>query len=313
MPNQSDIRQAITNQIISALESGSVPPWRRPWRLGKNAGAPANIVSKRSYRGLNPILLSLHAEKHQLTSKWYGTFNQWRQLDGRVMRRPPHVPEGQWGCQICFWTPVTKKVENDQGDEEEDRFFVLRMYTVFCVDQVEGKNLDHLRAGQAETGEPLTVDYQPAENAIEVTGADIRFGGGKAFYSPSNDYIQVPPKATFESLDEFYGTCFHELCHWSEHPSRLDWSRKERENTYALGELVAEIGSCFLCRELGVPASENLENHIAYVGNWLQAMRSDPRFIFTASAQASKAADFILSFSRKPEKAVEADGELVTA
>lgn len=82
MPNQNDIRQAITNQIISALESGSVPPWRRPWRLGKNAGAPANVVSKRSYRGLNPILLSLHDEKHQLTSKWYGTFNQWRQLGG---------------------------------------------------------------------------------------------------------------------------------------------------------------------------------------------------------------------------------------
>ena len=93
--------------------------------------------------------------------------------------------------------------------------------------------------------------------------------------------------------------------------SRLNWSRKEKENTYALGELVAEIGSCFLCRELGVPASENLENHIAYVGNWLQAMRSDPRFIFTASAQASKAADFILSFSRKPEEAPEPTEELV--
>ena len=59
MPSQNDIRQAITNQIIAALESGSVPPWRRPWRLGKNAGAPANVVSKRSYRGLNPILLDL--------------------------------------------------------------------------------------------------------------------------------------------------------------------------------------------------------------------------------------------------------------
>ena len=97
------------------------------------------------------------------------------------MRRPPHVPEGQWGCQICFWTPVTKTVHTDEGDEE-DRFFVLRMYTVFCVDQVEGKHLDHLRAGQAENGEPLTVDYQPAEDAIGATGASIRYGGGKAFY-----------------------------------------------------------------------------------------------------------------------------------
>jgi hypothetical protein len=59
MPSQSDIRQAITDQIIAALESGKVPPWRRPWRIGKNAGAPANVVTKRAYRGLNPILLDM--------------------------------------------------------------------------------------------------------------------------------------------------------------------------------------------------------------------------------------------------------------
>ena len=135
--------------------------------------------------------------------------------------------------------------------------------------------------------------------------------GARRFIAHPGTTSRCRQKPLSRALDEFYGTCFHELCHWSE--PRLNWSRKEQENTYALGELVAEIGSCFLCRELGVPASENLENHIAYVGNWLQAMRSDPRFIFTASAQASKAADFILSFSRKPEEAVEADGELVTA
>ena len=70
MPTQNDIRQTITNQIISALESGNVPPWRRPWRLGKNAGAHTNVVSKRSYRGLNPILLDLASEKHGFSSKW---------------------------------------------------------------------------------------------------------------------------------------------------------------------------------------------------------------------------------------------------
>jgi antirestriction protein ArdC len=147
--------------------------------------------------------------------------------------------------------------------------------------------------------------------AIAATGANIRFGGGKAFYSPSGDYIQVPPKATFESLDEYYGTCLHELCHWSE--PRLNWSRKEKENTYQLGELVAEISSCYACRELGVPASDDLSNHIAYVKNWLQAMRNDPRFIFMASAQASKATDFILNFSRKPEEVPVPNDELVTA
>ena len=74
--------------------------------------------------------------------------------------------------------PVIKTVENENGEEEEDRFFFLRTYTVFYVDQVEG-TLDHLRAGQADTGEPL-IDYQPAEDAIEATGATqpLRWGQG---------------------------------------------------------------------------------------------------------------------------------------
>jgi antirestriction protein ArdC len=315
MPNQNDIRQAITNQIISALESGSVPPWRRPWRLGKNAGPAANVVSKRSYRGLNPILLDLASEKHGFSSKWWCTFHQWRHLGGRVMRRPSNVPEGGWGCRIVFWSPVTKTVQNDQGDDEEDRFFVLRLYTVFNVDQVEG--LDHLRAGQPDTAEPLAIDYQPADAALEAArigmGISLRYGGGKAFYSPVHDFIQMPPRATFESPDEFYATAFHEMTHATEHPSRLDWSRKHKQNSYALGELIAELGGVYVSRELGVPASDDMTNHVAYLGNWLQAMKSDPRFIFMASAQASKAASYILSFSHQPDDVPEPEGELVTS
>ena len=69
---------------------------------------------------------------------------------------------------------------------------MLRLYTIFNVDQVSG--LDHLKAGQPDTDEGLTVDYQPADDAIAATGANIRFGGSKAFYSLSDDYIQMPPR-----------------------------------------------------------------------------------------------------------------------
>ena len=55
-----------------------------------------------------------------------------------------------------------------------------------------------------------------------------------------------------------------------------------------------------------MPASENLTNHVAYLANWLKAMKDDPRFIFTACAQASKAADYLLAFSR-PQAAEEAE------
>jgi antirestriction protein ArdC len=315
MPNQHDIRQAITDSIICVLESGNVPPWRRPWRLGKNAGAHANVVTKRSYRGLNPILLDIASEKHGFSSKWWATFAQWKAMGGRVMPRPSQIPPGKWGTQIVFWSPVTKKVENDQGDLEDDKFLVLRLYTVFNIDQVEG--LDHLRAGQSDTGESSLIDYEPAEQAADASvqgmGLSLRYGGAKAFYSPALDYVQIPPKATFESLKEYYGTVFHELVHATEHESRLNWSRKCRENAYAHGELIAELGGVMVSRELGVPASDDLTNHVAYLKSWLQAMKNDSRFIIMASAQASKAASYILSFSRKEEAAVEEEGELVTA
>jgi antirestriction protein ArdC len=315
MPTQEQLREQITAQVIAALESGDVPPWRRPWRLGNNGGSPANVVSKRGYHGLNLLLLDVAATRHNLSSRWWGTFQQFKKLGGRVMRRPSNVPEGKWGTQIVFWAPIVKTKENEDGEQEEDRFFFMRTYTVFNADQVEG--LDHLRAGQPDTAQDTVIDYEPAEQAVEAgllgMGLSLRYGGCKAFYCPSQDYVQIPPKATFESLKEYYGTVFHELVHATEHEARLNWSRKNRDNAYALGELIAELGGVFVSRELGVPASDDMTNHVAYLKNWLQAMKNDSRFIIQASAQASKAASYILSFSRKEEESVEAEGELISA
>jgi antirestriction protein ArdC len=78
-----------------------------------------------------------------------------------------------------------------------------------------------------------------AVEAIVATGTDIRYGGSKAFYSPAGDFIQCPPGATFTERDEFSGTIVHETSHRAEHPHRLNWSRKEKENTYAPGARLA--------------------------------------------------------------------------
>jgi len=227
MSAQKQLRQSITEQIVVALESGDTPPWRRPWQIGPNAGFPANVVSRKAYRGINPILLDMAAARHGLTPRWWATFNQWRSLGGKVMPRPSQVPPGQWGTRIVFWSPITKAVANDRGEDEEDRFFVMRTFTVFNVEQVEGDHLDHLRAGRAEDDTSVSfIDYEPAEAAIAATGVTIRHGGARAFYSPSEDYVQMPPRSSFSEPDEYYETVFHELVHATEHPSRLNWCRK---------------------------------------------------------------------------------------
>ncbi len=302
MPTQNQIRESITDQITESLNSSDLLPWRRPWALDKNAGHPANVVSKNGYRGINPLLLAISSMKHGFQSRHWGTFRQWKELGGSVKRRPDDVERGKWGTKIVFCRPVTKRETDSNGEEREDSYFLLKTYTVFCVDQVDGNHLDHLRVGHVDSqlnAEEVQERFDKADAAIEATGADIRHGGNVAAYDSSGDYILLPHRHQF-SHSAYYETAFHEISHWTEHPSRLNCDRSTSENSYAFLELRAELGGCFIAAELGVPTVERLDNHASYLKGWMKDMEDDPKFIFRAATQAAKAADFVLSFSSEP-------------
>jgi len=300
--NPRQIREEITAKIIAALEKDLLP-WRRPWS-SNNAGQHSNALTKKSYRGVNPLLLQIHAALFGFTSNWWATFNQWKQLGCSVNRRPDDVEAGQWGCPLAVYIPITKKAEEPVDDEdEENTFWILKRFTVFNADQVNGANAAQFQA--VETAGDLNPDYEPAEELIEKTGAEIHFGGDKAFYRQpvgtwpnhyDGDFIQVPHKSSFVN-GSYYPTILHELGHWSE--VRVGWDREKE--TYAMGELIAEMASCFLASELKIPNGEPLDNHAAYLKSWLEAMHDDINFIFKASRQASKVCDFLLSFVRQVE------------
>ena len=130
MATQEQIRNQITKQIIEALEKGGFPPWRQPWLGTANTGRPANVVSSNPYRGINPMLLALHQHRHGFRSRWYGTFNQWKNKGGKVMRRPEGVPPGQWGCGIIYYCPITKTVMDPiTGEESEEKYPLLKCYS----------------------------------------------------------------------------------------------------------------------------------------------------------------------------------------
>jgi antirestriction protein ArdC len=301
MASQQEIRDRITARIVAALRAGTAP-WRKPWSDRDNTGSPANVISRRPYSGVNPLLLDLAAQERGWTSRWWGTFNQWRSLGLRVQARPADVPPGQWGIKVVFCKGITKRTTNERGEEEEDQFFLLREYTVFNAEQVEGDGIEEYRV-RPRPG-PSAVDFGPAEEVIQATGADIRFGGNRAFYRPDEDFIRLPPKDWFVNRHEFYTTCLHELVHWTGHGSRLarlDQKARFGNESYALEELVAEIGGCFLCSAVRVPQSDDLTNQAAYLGHWLKVLQQDHRAIFRASSQASAAADYILAFSRQAE------------
>lgn len=303
MQSQSDLRQTITGTIIEALKSGGLPPWRRPWGDDPNSpGLHTSLSTGISYRGINQLLLQVAAMRYGFKSKWWGTFNQ-------IALNGASVCRGQKSTKIVLWKPIQRKRSNEQGEEVDESFLVMREFCVFNVEQTTG--LDQFKVGFGTSEHDATKRYENADAVIDATGADIRYGGNEAFYNPPDDFIQLPHRHQFDSLEAFYETAFHELVHLSEHPSRLNWNRAEEG--YAMGELIAEIGSCLMMGELGLPTTTNLQNHAAYLKHWLAGMADDSRFIFKASAQASKAVDYLLSFSRTTATVPETVEEPVLA
>lgn len=288
MQSQNEIRQSITNSIIDALRNGGLPPWRKPWNDDlAGFGLATSLSSGKSYRGINQLILQSAAATNGWQSRSFSTFNQIRAAGGCVKK-------GEKAQKVILWKPIARKRTNDDGKEVDDSYLVMREFCVFNVEQTSG--LDRFQVGFAKRHDNACERYENADAVIEAIGADIRYGGNEAYYRISEDYIRLPHRHQFESSEAFYETTFHELVHFSEHPSRLNWNRAEQG--YEMGELVAEIGACQMMAELGLPTTTNLQNHAAYLNSWLKGMSVNSTFIFMAAAQASKAVDYLLSFSR---------------
>ena len=61
-----------------------------------------------------------------------------------------------------------------------------------------------------------------------------------------------------------------------------------------LSGYVAELGSCFLCADLGiVPELEPRPDHASYLGSWLRVLADDKRAIFQAAAHAQRAVAYL--------------------
>ena len=167
---------------------------------------------------------------------------------------------------------------------------------MFSAEQCDGLPA-HLTAAPAPAA---TLAFEEARLAhaeafIAHTGADIRYGGDRACYAIAADRISMPPFAAFATADGFYSTVLHEIIHWTRHEKRLnrDCGRKTwGDEGYAMEELVAELGSAFLCADLNIGLTERMD-HASYIDSWLRVLRGDRRAIFQAAAMAERAADWL--------------------
>ena len=310
---QADIHQEVTSEIIQAIDSADLPPWRRgftPANLNYDGPmVPHNLSSKHTYNGVNFILTLIQSLTNMYSTNAWMTFNQAKKMDGSVNK-------GEKGTRILFrdfiikdtlTDEIVKKTELDYDTFNPDRFkriFFLKQYVVFNADQVSGIDaklgLDQIPANPIEPT-VLNERYQRIAQALEEgarnAGVEIHFlkQCQVACYLPDSDLIRMPPMELYESPTRFLETLAHEIAHSTMKPL-------EREALTEIGievdvreEIIAELTSAMLLANLGVPFE--LSNKACYIDSHQQrqALEADPKLIFECAKQADFAVQYIMN------------------
>lgn len=270
------VYKIITDKIIEKLEKG-VLPWKKTWK----SGMPQNFVSKKSYHGINVLLLAdtEHSSPHWLT------FNQVRKLGGSVKKGAKSMP-------VVFWKinkyKSIKRLANGSEEIEEKTFPMLRYYRVFNIEDttLEAPKVNLTEEQKIEECEKVLKGYKDKPILVNAI---------KASYTVVSDKVKMPKMNKFDKAENYYSVLFHEFTHSTGHKKRLDRDMTGRSGNakYAKEELVAELGASFLCAITHIE-TKTLDNAASYIKSWLKALKNDEKFIFRASSLAQKSSDYIL-------------------
>lgn len=272
----------VLDRLVAEIEAGK-NPWKKSWTGG--GGLPSNGVTRKTYRGINTLLLWMAGlDKGYASSEW-ATFKQW---GGQGL----FVRKGEKGVPILFY----KVIEKGEGDDKSS-FSMLRVSWVF--------NRAQLDAAEAE---PCEAQPQPPEQRhqqarVWLQQSSMRLTHGGPAYSPLHDVVMMPEPEKFSDLDEYWSTLFHESVHWTGHKSRLNRTGIAgvvKAQSYAAEELVAEIGAAFMGAHFGIDTEKN---NAAYLRNWLSQFEDKRQAIFTAARDAGKAFEFLTATPAALEQA----------
>lgn len=290
MPRAStrpDLYARVTDAILADLETG-VRPWTKPWSAGARDGPVSRPLRAcgRPYSGINVLLLWSEALARGFQAPTWMTFRQALALGAQVRR-------GARGATVVYASRFRRTIADGRGGEVEQAIPFLKAYTVFNIDEIDDLPETYRPLPRSLPDPPARLTH--AQAFVAATGAEIRYGGDQAYYAPPSDHVQMPPAAAFPDLVDLYATLAHELTHWTGHPARLNrdvGGRRGGDKAYAREELVAELGAAFLCADLGLELRPR-RDHADYIGDWLQVLQNDRRFIFQAAAHAQRACDHL--------------------
>ncbi len=278
---QEKLNEMVDN-IISKIENNETGNWFKSW---VGTGIPTNFVNKNNYNGFNLLSLMFEAQEKNYNSNYWLTFNQIKALKGTLKK-------GEKATPVFFFKPlVIKERDANTNEENEKTIPLLKFYYVFNLDQT---NIE--LGGNSEA--QFNGDIESFINNLDIEITNDH----DAYYSPKKDIVAVPKITAFDTVDNYYSVLMHELSHASGAEQRLnrDLFGIFGSESYAKEELIAELGSMFLCSYLGVQSSIR---HEAYLKSWLSATKEDPKFLWKSASEAQKILTYFISKQEKEEAA----------
>jgi antirestriction protein ArdC len=272
------IHKKIADQVIEAMKT-SGNNWIQSWAVPSHQ-QPTSVVTDKEYTGVNWLILSLAKFDQNFTTGKWATYRGWQKLGAQVKK-------GSKGHQIIYFSTV--KID-DQNSEESKTIPYAKPYTVFNADQVEGYDLPEVDTMFHDMPDTVADDL-----ANKIGVKIVNDNKAQALYIPSKDIINMPMQSQFKDPESYAATLLHEMVHWTSHKDRCDRNIKNKHGTkdYAFEELIAELGSAMLCGSLNISARPR-EEHAKYLNSWIAKLSENPKAIFSASAKAQKAVNFIL-------------------
>ena len=287
MSINSNIYSEITESIIKQLENTTIAPWNQPWVSTR----ATSFATGKPYSYLNSMLLASAGE-----------FITWAGIQAERKKAPNaniYLRKGSVGHHIFLW-----KFINVQETDEQKQIIttkqvpILRRYTVFNVADVEGLEPRWQHQTTNTIISPIKQAEDLARKYLQRERIELRHDNpNEAYYSISRDFINLPQN--FKSAEQYASVLFHECTHSTGHPSRLnrfkfnDHSAPFGSENYSREELVAEMGSAFILRRLGIDTTTTQQQNAAYIKSWIRVLRNDTSMVVVAAGKAEKATRYI--------------------
>lgn len=295
-------------------------PWQCSWKPGE-IRLQANAATGRPYQGGNQFFLELAAKNRGFTDTRWLTFNQAQKMGCQVKK-------GAKSETVIFYSKlaggVRKMTDKEMArrseeekkagvDTKEKATWVLRAFHVFNGQEIDG--LPPL----AQVVEPQHARIARCEGLAKASGADIRehlMGQGSApGYAPGADTIYMPLLAQYKTPEDYYETLFHEMGHWTGHPSRMgrDLTSPFGTEGYAREELKAEIAAYMLAGQMGL-GHVGSGRTASYVSGWVNRIKGSPREteVLAAANEGSRISEYLLQYDPQRTQEMELEQGMMT-